>query len=115
MLLGDLNSIEQLANSGELVAKMPVGTVVESLENKLKRVITQKKVMLFMKGSPKEPACGFSQKIVNLFASFPDLDYGYFDIFSDSVVREGLKKYSNWPTYPQVYVEGELIGGIDIC
>jgi glutaredoxin-related protein len=55
--------------------------------------------MLFMKGSPKQAACGFSQKIVNLLNSY-DIPYGSFDIFKDEQVREGLKKYSKWPTYP---------------
>lgn len=71
--------------------------------------------MLFMKGSPKQAACGFSQRIVNLLSNYDGLDYGHFDIFKDEEVREGLKKYSNWPTYPQLYVDGELVGGIDIC
>jgi len=67
-----------------------------------------------MKGSPKAPNCGFSQRIVNLLDSY-QIPYGHFDIFKDEQVREGLKKYSNWPTYPQLYVNGELVGGIDIC
>lgn len=67
-----------------------------------------------MKGSPAVPACGFSQKMVNLLSKY-SIDYGSFDIFKDEEVREGLKKYSNWPTYPQLYVNGELIGGIDIA
>jgi glutaredoxin-related protein len=56
--------------------------------------------MLFMKGSPSQAACGFSQKIVNLLGQYPHVQYGSFDIFKDEQVREGLKKYSNWPTYP---------------
>ncbi len=55
--------------------------------------------MLFMKGSPKAPQCGFSQRIVDLLANY-NIDYGSFDIYKDAEVREGLKKYSNWPTYP---------------
>ena len=72
--------------------------------------------MLFMKGSPAEPSCGFSGKIVKLIEKHVDRSqYGSFDIFSDAEVREGLKKYSKWPTYPQLYVKGELIGGVDIA
>jgi glutaredoxin-related protein len=56
--------------------------------------------MLFMKGSPKQPACGFSQRIVNLLNQYDGVEFGSFDIFKDEQVREGLKKYSNWPTYP---------------
>ena len=72
--------------------------------------------MVFMKGSPKQPACGFSQRLVSLLSQYDGLgEYGHFDIYKDEEVREGLKKYSKWPTYPQVYVDGQLIGGIDIC
>jgi Grx4 family monothiol glutaredoxin len=81
----------------------------------LKKLINQSKVMLFMKGSPKQPACGFSQRIVNLLNQYDGVEFGSFDIFKDEQVREGLKKYSNWPTYPQLYVNGQLVGGIDIC
>lgn len=69
-----------------------------------------------MKGSPADPQCGFSAKIVNLIERWiTRTDYAYFDIFQDKEVREGLKTYSKWPTYPQLYVNGKLIGGIDIC
>jgi Grx4 family monothiol glutaredoxin len=71
--------------------------------------------MLFMKGTKKMPACGFSQKMVSLLALYEGVEYESFDIYKDEEVREGLKKYSKWPTYPQLYVEGELVGGIDIC
>jgi len=52
---------------------------------------------------------------VNLLANYPQYEYGHFDIFKDEQIREGLKKFSNWPTYPQLYVDGQLVGGIDIC
>ena len=69
-----------------------------------------------MKGQPSEPQCGFSSKIVKLIEKYLKRDdYGYFDIFTDSEVREGLKTYSKWPTYPQLYVNGKLVGGNDIC
>lgn len=55
--------------------------------------------MLFMKGSPKQAACGFSQRIVDILNNYT-VEYGSFDIYKDEVVREGLKKYSKWPTYP---------------
>ena len=71
-LLGDLAKLEALAQAGQLAASMPPGTVVESLETRLKRLTTQRKVMLFMKGSPSEPACGFSQRIVKLLSNYPD-------------------------------------------
>ncbi len=112
-LIGDLSKLASLG--AELPKHIPTGFVIESIEQRLHRLVNQKKVMVFMKGSPKQAACGFSQRMVNLLAQYPDIEYGSFDIFSDEAVREGLKKYSNWPTYPQVYVDGQLIGGIDIC
>ena len=67
-----------------------------------------------MKGTPSLPQCGFSQRIVNLLKKYDGIKYDHFNIFEDNEIREGLKKYSNWPTYPQLYVNGTLIGGIDI-
>ena len=74
--------------------------------------------MLFLKGSPSAPQCGFSKRMISLLNRYVGTcidSFGYFDIFSDSEVREGLKAWSKWPTYPQLYVNGKLIGGIDIC
>lgn len=67
-----------------------------------------------MKGSPESPQCGFSQRIVAILKKYDGLEYSHFDILSDNEIREGVKKHSNWPTYPQLYVNGDLIGGIDI-
>ena len=64
-----------------------------------------------MKGSPAEPKCGFSRQMVALLQE-AGLDFGHFDILEDQQVREELKKFSNWPTYPQLYHDGKLIGGL---
>ena len=69
--------------------------------------------MIFMKGNRDEPRCGFSRTLIGILNE-TGLDYETFDIFSDEDVRQGLKKFSNWPTYPQVYVKGDLVGGLDI-
>lgn len=69
--------------------------------------------MLFIKGTPQDPQCGFSQKIINIMSEY-DYQYGYFDILTDEEVRQGLKAYSKWQTYPQLYVKGEFVGGVDI-
>ena len=66
-----------------------------------------------MKGEPAAPRCGFSSKIVALLND-EKVKFSSFDILTDNVVREGLKSYSNWPTYPQLYVQGKLVGGLDI-
>lgn len=69
-----------------------------------------------MKGEPANPQCGFSKKMIALMEKHIDRQaYKTFDIYSDSEVREGLKVYSKWPTYPQLYCKGKLVGGIDIC
>ncbi|KAL3310988.1 Glutaredoxin 3 [Cichlidogyrus casuarinus] len=85
----------------------------KDLNERLKSLIHKKEVMLFMKGSPAEPRCGFSRTITGILNDHK-IDYGYFDILSDEEVRQGLKTYSNWPTYPQLYHKGELLGGLDI-
>lgn len=70
-------------------------------------------VLLYMKGSPDFPQCGFSGQAVAALNAIGK-PYAYVNIFEDPEVREGLKEYSNWPTFPQLYVKGELIGGCDI-
>ena len=67
-----------------------------------------------MKGNPDDPQCGFSSKTIGIFKQYDGFKYEHFNIFEDQELREALKKYSNWPTYPQLYVNGKLIGGIDI-
>ncbi|OQR68614.1 glutaredoxin 3-like [Tropilaelaps mercedesae] len=84
-----------------------------SLEDRLKGLITQAPIMLFMKGSPQEARCGFSRKAIEILSKHK-VKFDSFDILSDNDVREGLKRFSNWPSYPQLYINGELIGGVDI-
>jgi len=109
-LLGGLDIIKEMNESGQLVTTLPVKV---TLESRLKNIINSYKIMLFMKGNPTEPRCGFSKTTVALLSEY-SADYKTFDILSDNEVREGLKVYSEWPTYPQLYVDSEFIGGIDI-
>ena len=85
----------------------------EDLSLRLKKLTHAAPCMLFMKGTPQEPRCGFSKQMVEILHKH-NIQFSSFDIFSDEEVRQGLKTYSNWPTYPQLYVSGELIGGLDI-
>ncbi|NXO64574.1 GLRX3 protein, partial [Phainopepla nitens] len=87
----------------------------EQLHTRLKKLINAAPCMLFMKGSPKEPRCGerFSKQIVEILTRH-GVAFSSFDVFSDEEVRQGLKTFSQWPTYPQLYVAGELLGGLDI-
>jgi monothiol glutaredoxin len=70
-------------------------------------------VLLYMKGTPDFPQCGFSAAAVRALEAC-GANFAYVNIFEDPELREGLKQYSNWPTYPQLYVGGELVGGSDI-
>ncbi|POM63335.1 Glutaredoxin [Phytophthora palmivora] len=85
----------------------------DALQYRLKKLINASPVMLFMKGNPTEPKCGFSRQMVALLNE-DKIQFGTFDILNDDEVRQGLKQFSNWPTYPQLYVNGSLIGGLDI-
>ncbi|HEY2275121.1 MAG TPA: Grx4 family monothiol glutaredoxin [Steroidobacteraceae bacterium] len=71
-------------------------------------------VVLFMKGTPDFPQCGFSAQTVAALRAV-GANFHYVNIFEEPEIREALKRYSNWPTYPQLYVKGELIGGCDIA
>lgn len=70
-------------------------------------------VLLFMKGTPDMPQCGFSMRAVTILNHL-GVRYGAFDVLSDMEIRQGIKDYANWPTIPQLYVRGEFIGGSDI-
>jgi len=85
----------------------------EELETRLKKLMSAAPVMLFMKGTPAEPKCGFSRQLVGILRE-NQVRFGFFDILKDNAVRQGLKEFSEWPTYPQLYINGELQGGLDI-
>lgn len=109
-LVGGLDIVKELAESGELENTCPKAV---TLEHRLKTIINRSPVMLFMKGNKEAARCGFSRQILEILNG-TGADYDTFDILQDEEVRQGLKTYSNWPTYPQLYVKGELIGGLDI-
>lgn len=116
-LIGGLDIIKEMIESNELQAMLPKKKVETassgSLEQRMKDLINQGTVMVFMKGNRSEPRCGFSRQLMEIFQE-TGVEFSTFDILSDEDIRQGLKKFSNWPTYPQVYVKGELIGGLDI-
>ena len=99
--------------SSQPVKPAPKEETPEELNDRLKKLINSAPVILFMKGDPNTPKCGFSRQTVQLLAT-ENAKYDTFDILEDNAVRQGLKTYSNWPTYPQLYVNGELVGGLDI-
>lgn len=85
----------------------------EELNKRLKELVSAAPVMLFMKGTPSEPQCGFSRQLVAILRE-NSVKYGFFNILADDEVRQGLKKFADWPTYPQLWIDGELVGGLDI-
>ncbi|MBB4064636.1 Grx4 family monothiol glutaredoxin [Gellertiella hungarica] len=81
----------------------------EFIDNEVKN----NEVVLFMKGTPQFPQCGFSGQVVQIL-DYLGVGYKGINVLADQEVREGIKTYSNWPTIPQLYVKGEFIGGCDI-
>ena len=115
---GDLVSafgLDSSAASDLLIQEQDVTTnaKTKTVEERLKGLTSQSKIMLFMKGLPSQPRCGFSRQICELLQK-ENVQFDAFDILTDEEVRQGLKKLSDWPTYPQLYVDGELVGGLDI-
>ena len=78
-----------------------------------KEQVESNKIMLYMKGSPEMPQCGFSARAVQCLNACGEA-YGYVDVLANPDVRQHLPEYANWPTFPQLYINGELIGGSDI-
>lgn len=84
-----------------------------SINERIEQLLNSSPVILFMKGTPDFPQCGFSGQAVQIMGAC-NATFQHFNIFEDEEIREGLKTYSNWPTFPQLYINGELIGGCDI-
>jgi Grx4 family monothiol glutaredoxin len=97
------------------VATPTVATDVANgdINARLEKLVKAAPVMLFMKGTPSAPECGFSRTLVGILRE-KNVRYGFFNILADDDVRQGLKVYSDWPTFPQLYIDGELVGGLDI-
>ena len=81
--------------------------------NKIREMINSSKVFLFMKGTPDFPQCGFSMQVIQILNQL-NIEYQSFDVLSDDEVRQGIKDFSNWPTIPQLFINGKFIGGCDI-
>ena len=81
--------------------------------DRIKQQVTSDKIVLYMKGTPGAPQCGFSARSSQLLDAC-GAEFTAVDVLADPEIREGIKRYSNWPTIPQLYVNGEFIGGCDI-
>jgi Grx4 family monothiol glutaredoxin len=116
--VGGVDILKETAEEGSLIEQWELEdgaatTTSETLQSRLEKLVKRHKVMLFMKGLPSAPKCGFSRQIVEILDD-SGVAYDAFNILEDEQVRQGLKELSDWPTYPQLYVNGELVGGLDI-
>ena len=82
-------------------------------QDKIQKTINENDVVLYMKGNPKFPQCGFSSLATKILEAC-DTDFYTVDVLQDSEVRDGIKIFANWPTIPQLYIHGEFVGGADI-
>lgn len=85
----------------------------QELNDQIKGLIASSKIFLFMKGTPQAPMCGFSANVISLLNHY-GIAYKTFDILTDMEIRQGVKDFANWPTFPQLYINNELVGGNDI-
>eukprot|EP00919_Chromeraceae_sp_WS-2016_P059788 GHVR01142098.1.p1 GENE.GHVR01142098.1~~GHVR01142098.1.p1 ORF type:complete len:227 (+),score=58.79 GHVR01142098.1:21-701(+) len=90
-----------------------VPCTIDDVNKRIESIIKSHDNILFMKGSKSNPFCKFSRMMIELLSN-QGVEYDTFDILTDEKVRQGLKEYSNWPTFPQLYVKGEFVGGVDV-
>ena len=83
------------------------------LKERLDDLVKQNKILVFMKGNKLMPQCGFSNNVVQILNTL-GVPFKTIDVLEDSEIRQGIKEYSNWPTIPQVYIDGKFVGGSDI-
>lgn len=86
---------------------------MKTTHEKIDEILNSNKVVLFMKGSPEMPQCGFSARAAAILKEY-DVTYHSVDVLADPEIRQGIKEYGNWPTIPQLYINKELVGGSDI-
>ena len=84
-----------------------------SSQDRIRELVENNRVFLFMKGTPDFPQCGFSMRSASILNAL-DVPYGSFDVLSDPEIRQGIKEFSQWPTIPQLYIDKEFVGGSDI-
>lgn len=84
-----------------------------TINDRISQQLAADPIVLYMKGEPMMPMCGFSATVVDILSQY-DVNFQSYNILLDNELRQGLKDYSQWPTFPQLYVNGELIGGCDI-
>ena len=85
-----------------------------NVQEKIRNQVTTNSIVLYMKGTPQSPQCGFSGATVQILQACGVQDFTAVNVLADPEIRDGIKAYANWPTIPQLYIKGELVGGADI-
>lgn len=109
----DENNPFKILNEDAASKEVKASDVTGELKERIEAVINSDKFVLFMKGNEQFPQCGFSANTVAILKHL-GAKFSTFDILQDMDIRQGLKEYSNWPTFPQLYLKGKLVGGNDI-
>ena len=94
-----------------------IGETIMSVQERIQNLVDDNKVMLFMKGTPEQPMCGFSSTVVEILKRL-NVEYNSANVLddaADSELRDGIMEFSDWPTIPQLYVNGEFVGGCDLA
>jgi len=86
---------------------------MSDVQEAIRRQVSENPIILYMKGSPQFPQCGFSMRASQALSGC-GREFAYVNVLEDNAIREGIKEFGNWPTIPQLYVNGELVGGCDI-
>lgn len=100
-------------DQGPTVKSVTEDSTDGEMKDRVERLIQSSKVFLFMKGTPEMPQCGFSANVIGILNHF-GVSYNTFNVLADTDIRQGIKDYANWPTIPQLYIDGKFIGGNDI-
>ncbi|HEU4458354.1 MAG TPA: Grx4 family monothiol glutaredoxin [Methylibium sp.] len=86
----------------------------QDVQQRIDQLVKSKRVVLFMKGTAQFPMCGFSGRAIQILKANGVADFATVNVLEDEAIRQGIKQYANWPTIPQLYVDGEFVGGSDI-
>jgi monothiol glutaredoxin len=87
--------------------------MADAIQTRIEEQVKKNKIILYMKGTPSFPMCGFSAATIQVLDSY-NVAYESVNVLDDPAIRDGVKRYSNWPTVPQLYINGEFVGGCDI-
>ncbi|XP_075470549.1 glutaredoxin-related protein 5, mitochondrial [Ascaphus truei] len=106
--------LRRAAGGGNWGPRAVLRSQSSSSREHLEGLVKKDKVVVFIKGTPAQPMCGFSNAVVQILRMHGVQDYAAYNVLEDQDLRQGVKNYSNWPTIPQVYLNGEFVGGCDI-